>query len=390
MQLGRSARIRKKEARIKAAAVPANASDGLISSAVSLDGQSLQLPEEYSQSNVAASALLGTAPSLDGESILLADDDSTLGEEGGIASYMNMLPEPSAESEHGLMDFQDDVSSINDESIAHPDPALMNQNKKYLKIAGLNNNKDEADLELPSNAGVGSHKDSNSMLTPTKISFPSSSTTEQFKEGGPQDDSVSGGCGFCCPVWIRRAPSWLKIVLGISLVLLVAAIVLVAFGFSMALQNKQSAQLSEISNGKPSTPTKTHSDDAYLTPVPTLPPTNSTAANNSSAPIPSGNASNLITFYATGGRFPVSILPNVPSLLKTLPVAEGEFMVNLGDWNNPATGCPYQNYASESQLFKNSSMPVYFVVGDNEYNGKFDKHQVHMLNLRGDISPAIR
>ena len=74
-----------------------------------MDGQSLLLPEEYLQSNVAASALLGISPSLDGESLLLPDDDSGTREDDGLASYMNMLSDPSGDN--ASVDFQDDVSS---------------------------------------------------------------------------------------------------------------------------------------------------------------------------------------------------------------------------------------------------------------------------------------
>ena len=45
-------------------------------------------------------------------------------------------------------------------------------------------------------------------------------------------------------------------------------------------------------------------------------------------------------------------------------------MFHLGDWNSPfATSCNEASFQVVDELFQNSPVPVYFVPGDNEYNG---------------------
>ncbi|CAB9523644.1 expressed unknown protein [Seminavis robusta] len=78
----------------------------------------------------------------------------------------------------------------------------------------------------------------------------------------------------------------------------------------------------------------------------------------------------VTTFFVTGGRFTNDALAMVPDQLTTLPTRGGtSFMVHLGDWNSPyATRCDRQSYQHVNNLFSNSSIPVYFIPGDNDFN----------------------
>jgi hypothetical protein len=81
----------------------------------------------------------------------------------------------------------------------------------------------------------------------------------------------------------------------------------------------------------------------------------------------------VTTFFVTGGRFTNDGMTLLPSQLQSMPVRGGtSFLVHLGDWNSPyATRCDKQSYADVSNLFSNSSVPVYFIPGDNDYNGAY-------------------
>jgi hypothetical protein len=83
----------------------------------------------------------------------------------------------------------------------------------------------------------------------------------------------------------------------------------------------------------------------------------------------------VTTFFVTGGRFTNDDLSLLPSQLQSMPARGGtSFLVHLGDWNSPyATRCDKQSYDDVSDLFSNSSMPVYFIPGDNDYNGTYCK-----------------
>lgn len=78
----------------------------------------------------------------------------------------------------------------------------------------------------------------------------------------------------------------------------------------------------------------------------------------------------VTTFFVTGGRFTNDALAQIPNQLRTLPVRGGtSFLVHLGDWNSPyATRCDEQSYQDVQALFSNSSIPVYFIPGDNDFN----------------------
>lgn len=72
------------------------------------------------------------------------------------------------------------------------------------------------------------------------------------------------------------------------------------------------------------------------------------------------------TFYAMAGKVAG---PDLPNSLGKLPSDDNEFLVHLGDWNaNRPDACPSHIYRDFGDLMSDSSVPVYLVPGDNEYN----------------------
>jgi hypothetical protein len=63
--------------------------------------------------------------------------------------------------------------------------------------------------------------------------------------------------------------------------------------------------------------------------------------------------------------------------LGNLPQKMGSFfLLNIDDWNSPSLGCEEQAYEDVDTLFRNfTSVPVYVVLGDNEYNGTLNGPQ---------------
>jgi hypothetical protein len=146
------------------------------------------------------------------------------------------------------------------------------------------------------------------------------------------------------------------------------------------------------------TPSTTDPAGQIATPVPTGGGTPTVEADDAVAPVPTAQSSTttnsdataaveqvgstsaqydpyVTTFFVTGGRFTNDDLTLLPSQLRSMPVRGGtSFLVHLGDWNSPyATRCDKQSYEDVGNLFSNSSMPVYFIPGDNDYNGTYSK-----------------
>jgi len=89
---------------------------------------------------------------------------------------------------------------------------------------------------------------------------------------------------------------------------------------------------------------------------PTIAPT----STPSSAPTPL-----ISTIYVTAG-----ILPNTDEISETLSnlpgTVENSFLIHLGDWNNVTdVSCDGATFEAVSDFYRRSSLPVYFVVGDN-------------------------
>ena len=108
----------------------------------------------------------------------------------------------------------------------------------------------------------------------------------------------------------------------------------------------------------------TTSPTANPTATPTLTPT---PAPNTKSPTPSPTQE-MINFFVMGGRFEEEEITG----LESLPKFDGNtILVHLGDWNSPYTTlCSEDSFTSNAESYQKSTVPVYFVPGDNEYNGK--------------------
>jgi hypothetical protein len=75
---------------------------------------------------------------------------------------------------------------------------------------------------------------------------------------------------------------------------------------------------------------------------------------------------NIITVYLTSGRYPYDVLESASSQMQEIPNQGTSFLVHLGDWNDPEnSSCGEDSYQGISQLFQSSTVPVYFVTGEN-------------------------
>ena len=160
------------------------------------------------------------------------------------------------------------------------------------------------------------------------------------------------------------------------------------------------------------TPVPTPVPTPIPTPVPTSAPVSGspTPAPTTVAPTPSPQTSvpdqtnpptpaptlQSIVLYLVGGRTRSSEqLALYEANLGSIPVEPDSFMVHLGDWNSPSlTGCNETSYANVSSLFSASSVPVFFVPGDNEYNDcpnppiAFGYWQAYLLRYEERFWPA--
>ena len=259
----------------------------------------------------------------------------------------------------------------------------------------------------------------------TKTSQSKNSTDSQEKGGG------AGGGAACIPMWITEAPVWLKLIIVVSTALLVGAIVLIGVGAALAIQEDNSSVQSRSTNNNdnnnddnssPTGPTVPTSTSTFTlapvmspTPIPTRPPTMAPtlapiapgqtrrptrtptmaptmmpvtqapiAPGQTKAPTPLPTMSPTplpsmsptpgpVTFFITAGRYVDEDLAQLPEQLQQLPTNDGNtVMFHLGDWNSPfQTQCSELSYQENQALYSLSTVPVYFVPGDNEYNGTY-------------------
>lgn len=285
-------------------------------------------------------------------------------------------------------EFPDDISSINTAQYGYPND---------LKITGavtqdtdLENNEvpmDEQMEDVIKNMKKETAYEYHS-ARPPKLDEKTMNTAESYEPG-------------CLPMWITDAPKWLKIVIVLSTAMLVGAIVLIGVGAALAVQKNDGVQTETATAGVPA-PTRAPVDAPVTTRPGTTPigddeplaefPTSGsdggvfspTSAPNAAPTVPNpaapptvaptaGPTLSTVTFYATGGRFTGDGLTALPDELASLPQLDGNVvMFHLGDWNSPyATSCSEESYQANVNLYSKSSVPVYFVPGDNEYNGEY-------------------
>jgi hypothetical protein len=208
------------------------------------------------------------------------------------------------------------------------------------------------------------------------------------------------------PAWIAGAPFWLKLVLICSTALLIGAVVLIGVGASLARDGSRSSANTDHIPSEPTVPApepttgSTQNPTATLTGTLTLSPIESTGEptgspvdntmegtfvpSTNSSGATTGNAtdisseevtsSNVVNFFAMGGRFDEDAVATLTDDLQSLPNMDGNtVMFHLGDWNSPyATSCIESSYTRNVEVYQQSSVPIYFVPGDNEFNGKND------------------
>ena len=248
----------------------------------------------------------------------------------------------------------------------------------------------------------------------------------------------------CLPQWITEAPLWLKLIFISSTALLIGAVVLIAVGAKLSTENQISSSSLQDQNPS-STSSPTPIDVTFQTGVPAdsvagpgpenaivypdqpvvtitsnptispsfapakvvLSPSNS-PIETISAPVaevpttatavptvaPTVTPSqyptlSTVNFFVMGGRFDGEDVAILTDGLQSLPNMDGNTVLfHLGDWNSPyATSCVENSFIANVDIYQQSSIPVYFVPGDNEYNGKFFaslrqlfNHANHVLN----------
>jgi hypothetical protein len=190
----------------------------------------------------------------------------------------------------------------------------------------------------------------------------------------------------CIPLWIRRAPYWLRIMCIGSFAFLIGAAVIVGLGVGLSKDESSDVPQnvrSPTSQNNPTTDTLTSDaidwSQSIPEPPPSPPPTNAPTValglQTNYSP-PETQNPEVFTFYVTGGRYSDDERALVPDRLENLPKNKGtSFLLHIGDWNSPSQGCGEQMYQDASTLFSTSSVPVYMVPGDNEYNGKLNATQ---------------
>jgi hypothetical protein len=273
----------------------------------------------------------------------------------------------------------DDMSSINtDQYHIPPDEAM--------KILGQVEPEYQAPLQDHSSNNNNNNSNKQSVRTSSshkilqvpsimKMTDNSSLDSQEYNE-----DPETG----CLPYWITEAPRCVKLVIALSVLLLLGAISKVGVGAALAMdKHKQEANtLNAFSDTQAPTVAPTMRDGAD---VPDLDGSDETASPVSPVSSPTGPSSSTsgptaapilsskVTFYLTGGRFIDDALTALPDQLASLPNKDGHtVMFHLGDWNSPfATECDEQSYQTNVDLYSNSTVPVYFVPGDNEYNGEY-------------------
>eukprot|EP00980_Cylindrotheca_fusiformis_P012404 scaffold3046_cov105-Cylindrotheca_fusiformis.AAC.3 len=194
----------------------------------------------------------------------------------------------------------------------------------------------------------------------SKSKSPSVKKLKHPRNGDYYDDETSS----CLPIWIIDAPFWLKMVIVTSVALLLGAMVLIGVAATLEVQNRDEEKRAPSPASPP----------GYLKPTPgdgfgdLSPPTQAPVVNIE--PWEPRRTDTTVSFFVVAGRFPQETLDTLPEELQALPNIDGNTVLfHLGDWNSPsATECDEASFQDNAILFQQSSLPVYFVVGDNEFN----------------------
>lgn len=217
------------------------------------------------------------------------------------------------------------------------------------------------------------------------------------------------------PSWITGAPFWIKVVFLVSITLLLSSMILIGLGLALAMGGDNQASSSSVATDQsqegvvnttlppvwatfhPRSPTIAPSSTsipqratATPTPLPTAPPSSAPTEQRTASPTTTIDP-DIITFYLTGGRVPSNMLAaTAQNLAMIRPRLGMSFMVHLGDWNSPSQSlCSEQSFQQIVELYNQSSVPVYFVMGDNEYNGKFPYQAAFAVKIRGKIRVSL-
>ena len=329
-----------------------------------------QAQDDTSSIHGVGSLIGGSGVSLDGQSLMLPDENTMQFGDG------------------------DEVSSINTSNYG----GYVGRNSSF-RIVG-------PAVEEPSVPPVPTDADT---AVPAENGDEHPGTSEKVEAAG----AGGGGCcgGSCVPRWLSDSPFWVKGVLILGLALLVGTAVLVAvaaglssgdekfFGGGGGSGGDASDVLASGNQDPPTEPTiqvilpptmapsvslmpsvmpfpgQTASPTDMPSSLPSASPsvfttTSPTQVNSATPSEDPGPSTNIVTFYAIAGRFQSSDLTELQAGLPKLPDEGGDaFMVHLGDWNSPfATSCSADSYTENAALYNTSSVPVFFVPGDNEYN----------------------
>jgi len=290
----------------------------------------------------------------------------------------------------------DDISSINTDHYHYMTPTTVGANYHPHHPQGRVHSEEDVypeDLPLTFNPDTRKGYGSPTNPHPNELTV---QTQRDPEHGSYEEDDEEGGC---VPEWIMEAPQWLKVVILLSGIFLLGAIVMVGVGAAMIIKpNGESTPFTSNPNPDNFTnifPPPSPPVDIPETEAPTIAPVSSGGGGSSgggekptepinvtSPPIKPSNSS-IVTFYVIAGRFIDESLTLLPDQLTSLPTVaktntgtiiddDDIVMFHLGDWNSPtATSCDEESYQTNVDLFSLSSVPVYFVPGDNEYNGTY-------------------
>ena len=348
--------------------------------------------------------------SFDGESILLP----TTTNGGGEAT-------PVTTSHHDFSTLH--TTTLN--SLSFGERQVDSEDRVFAAIVNERGQITLQEIRTPKPTRSSSKKISVSMVSPDdRVTDPSFMMDEASSQVRHRVPPPCASC--CCPLWILDAPLFLRIYILGALVLFLGAMSLTIYTSYELGHISSSSSSSTIDNGVATGSTTGTTDSIPYAPppsssrndppnvVPTVPPTkvsSSTQADAasmitsvptpSSTTVPSTRPTSLptavpsitptvrptpspvvfdtvsVSFYVMAGHFPESQSSQLGQLPAVeAPQADGPtlvyqalpFLVHLGSWNSNPAQCPQTLYQSIAKQYQTSSVPVFFVLGDQEFN----------------------